>query len=335
MKNKIRIFVVNFPEDVNGITIWRMFRPLRHLIDVHGDEIEVQFSSGRVFDHDLVFSDIVLAFRPVNPEHPEVLTRAKELGCKIILDYDDNFLAIPTSYKMFRDLMPNKLHLLQSLALADVVWTSTEHLATVYESEVRTFIAKVGRTAQYTVPKFVVVKNAVVPEDLPAKPNGNTKTVVWRGADFHRDDLEYGKSQYEQILRNCNRFEWVGYMPAWAAVKTSAARIDYNMGIQAHKWFDYLQSLKLSIIWKPLVNNDFNKAKSNISLLEATVAGGICVSNFAGLFPDWQHATKELPKIGEYYEVLWKQAADAIRENYDLRSWNEIRYREILKLMDG
>lgn len=337
MSDKIQILVVNAPEEINGVTWWRMFRPLR-LLSNYAD-LDIRFNEGRIFEHHLLFADIVLAFRPGNPDHPQVLARAKELGCKIIVDYDDDLLNVPLGYSMYKDTAPKKRFVLESLALADLVWVSTSHLKDVLQKAADGFLAEMRRSLPavpplYGKPEMVVIPNAVLPEDLPSAPNGNTKTVVWRGSDFHRDDLELYKSQYEQLLRNSNRFEWVGYMPTWGAVKGSHAKIDYNAGIQADKWFDYLKSIKPSLIWKPLVNNDFNKAKSNIAWLEATVAGGICLSNFAGE-AQWEQCTKELPKLDEYYSVQWQKSAIHIRQHYDLRAWNEIRYGELLKLANG
>lgn len=333
---EIRIQIANPPEEVNGVTWWRMFRPLQLLAAAH-PEIKIRFNPGHLFPHDFLFCDILLVFRPVNLDHPRIIAQAKEHGCKVILDYDDDLLNIPVGYSMYKDTYVKRAAILESLALADVVWTSTDNLKDVCHKNVQDFVAQLRRSPQglppqYKVPKFVTVKNAVLPDDLPAGPNGNTKTALWRGSDFQRDDVDAYRSQYDQIVRNTKSFTWVGFMPTWGDVQRTDYRVDYNFGIKTLQWFEYMKAIKPSILWKPLVNNPFNQSKSNISWLEATAAGAVCVSNFAGTAPDWQYATKELPKLDETYAVLWRQSADHIKANYNLNDWNEIRYREILSL---
>lgn len=341
MSNKIRVFVVNPPEEVNGVTLWRMYRPLRLLRDAHGDDLEFVFNIGRITDADLYMADVVLCFRPCNPDHPAVLARAKEFGARVIVDFDDDLLNIPVGYSFYKELSSKAPYVLQCLALSDTVWLSTEHLKGIYLTALQNFLAalRYKNSGHFPpllgFPSMVVIPNAVLPEDLPAHPNGNTKRVIWRGADFHRDDLEAYKIQYEQLLRQSDYFQWIGYMPTWGEVKNSHARIDFNEGVMAHKWFDFLKALKISMIWKPLVNNVFNRGKSNISRLEATVAGAVCMTNFAGSHPMWEHSTKEIPRLPESYDVLWQKSAEDIKQHYDLRAWNEIRFREILKLVNN
>lgn len=343
MSDRIRILIVNAPEEINGVTMWREYAPLKLLRDVYGNEIEIIFNeTGRVFDHHLLFADVVMAFRPCNPEHPSVLARAKELGCKVIVDFDDDLLNVPIGFSFYKELFNRSAYVLESLALADVVWLSTENLKSVYETALVNFTNQVKRQNGGAMPEIYgsapvmkVIPNAILHEELPEKPNGNTRIAIWRGADFHRDDLEAYRIQYEQILRNVDYFQWVGYMPTWGEVKNSRARIDFNPGVQADKWFSYLQKLKPSLIWKPLVNNQFNDSKSNISWIEATVAGGICLSNFSGHSEQWTCAVKELPKIEESYSVFWRQSAEKVKKEYDLRAWNEVRYKSILQLVNG
>jgi len=340
MKDKIRVQIANAPEDVNGVTWWRMFRPLRLLFDAHPD-VEFRFNPGTIFPHDLEFADILFAFRPTNPDHPQVIAKAKEAGCKILLDYDDNLLDVPIGYNMYKDTVVQRQYVLQCLAMADTVFVSTETLKTTYSNAIAEFLGHLRRSKNgippgYGMPRMIVVPNAVLPEDVPSKPNGNTKVGLWRGADFHRDDIDSGRQQYERFIRNIKHFTWVGYMPTWGDVshKSTACKIDYNFGIPAREWLNYLRSLKPAFMWKPLVDNKFNRSKTCISRLEITCAGGICITNFADTDQIWKHSASDLPVVDEYYSVLWRQSADDVLENYDLRRWNEVRYREILKLVN-
>lgn len=336
--DKIRILVVNAPEHCNGVTWWRMFRPLWLMRRKYGD-LDIRFNPGQLFEHDFLNTDIVLAFRPSNPEHPVVLRTAKEWGCKILLDLDDDILNLPLGHGTFSKLYNRTDVVNNCIALADEVWTSTEHLKTVCAAANRDFLSRMRREAPqvdgWAVPTFTVIPNAVLPSDLPDRANGNTGLAVWRGSDLHRDDLEVWRAQYAQILRSANRFVWIGYAPHWGKSDGGKPHVDYNVeGVEAKRWLAYLRSLRLAFVWKPLFPNDFNKSKSNIAWIEATCAGGICVTNFAGA-PTWEHAAKELPKLDEYYIHLWQKSAEAVRQHYDLDAWNAVRYRQLLKLANN
>ena len=331
---KIRILVVNPPEEINGITWWRVFRPLMLLAKKY-PELEIKFNPGRLFDTDFLFSDIVFCYRPSNPDHVAILAKARE-WCRVIIDYDDDVLNAPLGHPLFLQFVGRKDVINSSIALADEAWVSTEPLKKSYETANRDFLSRIRSKSQgandFATPNFTIIPNAVLQSDLPDRANGNTKFALWRGSDMHYDDLELWRAQYSQILRAVNTFQWALFMPSWGRATDYKGRINYQTDyIPTDKWIPYLHSLKPSVLWKPLVPNDFNKSKSNISWLEATCAGAICLTNLAGQ-PQWEHCTKEIPKLDEYYSVLWKQSADAVRQHYDLDAWNEVRYRQILKL---
>lgn len=341
MKSKIRVIIANPPEEVNAVTWWRMYQPLRHLLSMHPD-IELVFNPGRLVPSDFIFADILFAYRPCNPEHAPIIAQAKEYGCKILLDYDDNFLQIPFGHATWKKFMNAAPHVNQCIAMADEVWFSTESLKETYAKANQEYLSQVRRTqpgmmSMLGTPSMTVVPNAVLPSDLPEYANGNTKFALWAGSDLHYLDLNYAHStgQYSQILGNVNAFQWIGYMPDWGTVEGAKCRIDYMTDwVPTHNYFSYLRSLKPSIIWKPLAKNRFNRDKSNIAWLAATAAGGICLSNMAGE-PTWEHCTKELPKFDEYYIHLWQKSAEEIKQHYNLAAWNEVRHRQILKLVNG
>lgn len=335
MQSTIRIQIANAPEVINGVTWWRMFSPLMLLLRKYRD-VQIRWNPEQLFPHNFIDADILFAYRPSNPDHPETLALARRLGCKILLDYDDNLLNVPLGHPTFKANIPSPDIVNQCVALADEVWTSTEHLKNTLQTANTQFTAKYQKVNQdYGAPNFTVIPNAVHPSEVPAHGNGNTKLAVWRGDWLHRDDLELWKEQYRKILRSVKTFLWAGYMPAWGKVD-GPTEINYQTNfIATDLWLQYLRSMRPSLIWKPLISNDFNYSKSNISRLEATCAGAICLTNFAGTHPQWEYCTKDIPVVEEYYTTLWRKSADDVLQNYDLIQWNEIRYRQLLKLMNN
>ena len=69
-------------------------------------------------------------------------------------------------------------------------------------------------------------------------------------------------------------------------------------------------------VWKPMIDCRFNDHKSNISWIEATMTGGVCLTNYTGK-PGWEYSTKEFPNYKESC-MLWEKSKEAIIEKYNL-----------------
>jgi len=311
MSRPIRILVANGPEEVNGVTWWRMYRPLQYLYRQFPDIEIVYNETGMLRPCHFIHTDIVIIWRPCLQNHLITLKMAKQWGCRIIIDHDDDLYNIPISSPDFEYFSGLKPIVNACIAMADQVWVSTPALATLYGH-----------------PNTVVIPNAVLPDDLPDEPNKHSGTMVWRGSAAHRDDLEVGKASYPSLLRAAKRLLFIGYAPTWAI--SNGNQVEYSPPVAIQDYFSFLRAQKPLAIWKPLVSNPFNDGKSNISWIEATCAGGILVSNYAGK-PGWEHAMRELPKTEAVRREVWQVSRDVIVSNYNLLAWNMVRYREILK----
>ncbi len=312
---KIRILVANEPAPLGGVEAWRIFWPLDLLERTYPDTIEVVYSRGRILPSDFIQCDLFFCARPAEMSHFQVISTAKSFGKPVIMDFDDNFIGLPTGHGDFNELLGKETSVRQSIALADQLWVTTQSIADAYKH-----------------PNTVIIPNAILPELLPDKPNGNTGTMLWRGASAHIEDLWTWRTEYERLSRRIKRFIWIGYLPTWAS-NVTGMNVEYAKWVETQQWFEFLKAQNIAAIWKPLLPAPVNDGKSNISLLEATLAGGLCVSNYAGK-PGFEHAWRELPKKESDFVDGWQRAADHVREKYDLRAWNEVRYREILKLVN-
>lgn len=88
----------------------------------------------------------------------------------------------------------------------------------------------------------------------------------------------------------------------------------------------------INIMWKPLEDNEFNAAKSNIAWIEATMSGGICVTNFAGR-SGWEMAVDKFTDNPDFIASQWEASRDWILKYYNLHMVNELRYQHILKVL--
>jgi len=314
---KIRILIANAPEDIGGVTCWRMFWPLAHLEARYHDALEIRYSRGTIFPFEFYQTDILLCYRPSEPAHLAVMEEAKRVGCKILLDYDDDLLHMQPGHPGYWKLGTRSAIVRQALVLADAVWTSTDALRDVYGHQNTT-----------------VVPNAVLPEQIAPHPaDFRRKTFVWAGSDAHREDVDVFPDLYRALLRRADHFMWMNFMPTWAAniSKEKNTMVSLVPWVHTEQYFDFLQKNGVSAIWKPLLSNQFNKGKSNIAWITATVVGAVCLTNQAGQ-PGWEYAVSEFPKTYELFENIWKESRQAILDKYNLNTWNDVRYTSLLKL---
>lgn len=316
---KVRILVANAPEEIGGVTCWRMFWPLRALEESPEfyNTFDIRYSRGVIFPWELYQADILLCFRPSKPDHLAVMEEAKRVGCKIVIDYDDNHRDVPPGHPAFWSLGQSWVIAQRACTLANRIWVSTDHLAKVYGHPDKTD----------------VVPNAVYPEQLPDKPQDYEKRVgVWAGSDAHREDADEYRHRYTKLLERLNKFYWINFAPTWATnVGKQENQVELLPWQHTEQYFNVLEQLGTTVIWKPLQRTSFNDGKSNISWITATLVGAVCVSTYAGL-PGWELALKEYPDKGKFAET-WKASASEISEKYNLNQTTEQRAVSLLNLV--
>lgn len=315
---KIRILVANQPEPIGGVTCWRMYWPLDHLERTWGDALEIRYAREQIFPADLYWSDIVLCYRPSEPAHIAVIEEALRLGKKILLDYDDDLTAIPVGHPEFFRLGTKAEFVKKGIALADAIWVSTEALKET-----------MGHA------NTMVIPNAILPEVIAPEPAkwDDTRCAVWAGSPAHREDADAFKQDYKFLRKHVDEFIWVNYMPTWASSKKEYGGAILSPWIHTELYFQSLYAHNTVAIWKPLITSQFNACKSNIAYITATAVGAVCITNQAGT-TQWEYALRNFPRNETEFREAWTTAAADVRTHYNLCRWNEVRLREILKLVN-
>lgn len=311
----IRILAIDGPT-IDGVSWWRNVRPLTELQRNYPD-IQVTFAGEGVSVQQLLQTDILIMFRPVTEKSLRFIEHCKSpiFNIKVIIDLDDNLWRLPPGHPSEADYNANAAHLRKIYALADGIWCSTDPLT--YFADARD-----GRGR--------VVPNAILERDLPNAPSPYKGFVCWRGsvtqiADIQNEDaVELFEANHDKFAR---WFFW-GYHPGtYRTEKTKALpRVDV---------IQYMAGLKevgMNVMWKPLQENEFNNAKSNIAFLEATIAGAICVTNYATK-PGWEMAVDKFTDNPDFIASQWAASRAWILEHYDLGKVNSIRYHHILQIL--
>jgi len=289
-----------------------------------------QFTWAQLMSYEIIFFQ-----RPMTEDHLKLAEYVKDLGIKVWVDYDDNLFALPYEARAFLEYNNKvKQTMAKLLMIADHVTVSTGELKRFFSEELK-----------ITSP-ITVVPNALDLDVLPCRPvdsfNADSKVMVWRGSETHWFDVEcFSTSLYEAMKDSTDVWHFMGWVPA------SLMYTDVQDKIRPHKGEDILiyngnlKKIKPRVMHVPLVDNQLNRAKSNIAWIEATCAGAVTI---APNWPEWQKPgvicydtpedyTKLLKGGGLDYAKCWRDSMDYINKNLLLSKVNEKRVEIINGLL--
>lgn len=273
--------------------------------------------------YDLGAYDVVMLHRPCTQRELDICMSAAELYLKIIIDHDDNILAVPEHHNLHYLYAgeERRNHIIECLKLADVVTVTNSTLKEVY--------------SEYN-DNVIVVPNAINPTREKREANKNN-VIAWRGGDSHyKDIMSVSDALRTSTLRFRDwRFEYIGSKPVFLPKFTNVV---FTEPMKVPEFMDYLYNLAPKIVQVPLVDDTFNRGKSQIAAMEATFVGAACLVPHWWDIPaikyktpaDYASALNSM-LIGEidleaYNETAWEYVCD----NWLLDDVNKIRV-EILK----
>lgn len=219
---------------------------------------------------ELVGQDVVFFQRPFLQTHKNVANIIKSNNKPLVLDYDDLLVGIPDDNHFKRRYKdePYEATYAELLNLADGVILSTEYMKQYLQEQ---------KILNHN--RVKVIRNAF--NDFAFNFNYNfsdyNKTVLWRGTITHVVDFE----GYETALKNVVRenpdfsFMFVGYCPEFLMKKPN---VFYIPPTDVILFMQKLKALKPSLVFTPLKDIPFNRAKSNIAKIEGTYAGAVSLS---------------------------------------------------------
>lgn len=312
---RIKVFVIVDPK-MDGVSWWRYAHPFAVLEKQYGNTLEIVRRSENVMIDELMSGDVVVRLRPMTKESADFLLLCKELGLKVILDIDDDLWHVPPSHPAFGDSIEYRDTMREIYDMADCVWASTKNI--LYSADA------VGRG--------VVVPNAVLPGQLPAAPMPYKGIACWRGNDKQSYDIhaDFARAWYKEWADKYAQWIFAGYFPDLPHGNNAK----FRKGLAPLAYFLSLKQGLANVFWKPLAPCPFNDAKSNIAWIEATMAGGVCVTNYAGK-EGWECALSEFPTEPELIQVAWSVSKAHILKNYNLLEVNRLRFESIVRLIGG
>ena len=170
----------------------------------------------------------------------------------------------------------------------------------------------------------------MLPSDLPDSPAPYTNKWCWRGGIASQADLYFARDWYDELKTQAAEFHFIGY--------DGMLFLKHGQNYRFKRWERnteaYISSIKtggFNVIWKPLEDNAFNRSKSNIAWIEATMGGGACLTNLESDL--WEYALWRDTIIDKQrIEYEWEDSASVIKKHYNLRTENEKRFQTIQTL---
>jgi hypothetical protein len=201
-----------------------------------------------------------------------------------------------------------------AIDIADLIWISTPPLAKVYDLYDRLFF---------------VIPNGIDPALLPAAPAKMTKTAGWRGTSTALAD---STDQYDWFEANkAVPDSWL-FIAQEPHLNLRGLKYSFEDQIPPEIYLLYIQQLGINALWKPLQDCPFNDAKSNIAWIEATLMGGVCVTNYADK-PGWDQCFSEFYDFDEpMYNYAWSISRETIADQYNIKTINRLRAESLKHL---
>lgn len=307
-------------------------------------------------------SDVVVFQRPMQQEMLEAAQILKEMGKKIVMDNDDTYTAHNGLPKVMTDMLEKQIdekiadsdkRLKEFAKLADLVTVSTEFLSREYTPHNK---------------NVVVLPNCVDPDDW-SKPKRNKSKKVRIGivgsVAMNNDTRKIVKQLRLLGMRKDVQLVLFGLPPdtdehkdirkffMYETAYWNTFNVEWHPAVSIADFFSSLNNLELDIMIIPRDDNYFNRCKSNIKFLEASMCEvPVIAQSFSdGLSPyqvnvndrkyllladtpqDWEDQINKLIDDKKLRIKMGKEAKKYVLKNYNIKTkaalW-EKAYRSIL-----
>lgn len=298
-KNYFPRVLVNAANSADGTSVYRAIGPYSNINSI---EMVVP-TKMEIGWHTLSDIDVVVYQRPACQQDVVQLEMVKSCRKPIIVDYDDWYetpIDNPAHEFYFQD--DKRACIKACIDIADIVTVSTqglkEKLLTICPSaDIR------------------VVPNAIDDSlfDLTPSYHKRNKTILLRGGSGHSKDWELYKDAILQILSEFPDYTLsvFGFHPLWLReVPEKQLRLYQFQDIP--QYFEQLMEIRPEIMIIPLVDNEFNRCKSAVALLEGVCAGAAV-------------AASELPEFLEYAACTFTDSEMLVAMVRDMINFEDIR----------
>lgn len=313
-----------------SIDLWRIIRPfmelskhvdwqidntnylLQGLLESDSGEMateEVAKEINRLKEYDIIWS----SYFPDAMLFDTMQFITDKYGTKFVLDADDDFYHIPSDNSIYKSENPRK-------AIKDLQWCleNTDYLVTttpIIQAEFKKHrTSTIGFKAKptYVLPNFVGKEYKHNDFD-----NGKDVVIAFFGSITHKRDLEESGFR-EALVKLMHKHKNVRFGSVGQGLKGMGLPVQRNKhhpGIPGTRWItEVWPNINADIAVAPLVDNQFNRCKSNIKWLETAMIPaafvGTNIPPYQGSVEDGKTGLLVNNTANEWFEALERLVLD-------------------------
>lgn len=298
---------------------------------------------GNIKDIEEFSPDIIFFNRNIFDKDIRWIKAQRAKGVKIIMDLDD-YWEIPATHPFYSFWYKNSINkvIQETIANVDVVIVTNNQLYEVV-SQINKNCHIIPNAVPFGDPHF---KKEIVTKD-------SKMTFLYAGGSSHYQDLLILKNKFDRLgsdpyVKSNASFSLAGFNPLptghcqWDKMasifkRTNSYKILNTLPIQTHMTF-YDSA---DVVLVPLINNEFNRFKSVLKIIEAATRDLPCIvsdvlpyselKDFPGiLWENWVDNIRYCIKNPTFVVDSGKELSEKVRQKFDLRDWSKVRY-EIFK----
>ena len=321
MKSVRPHYILAFSADNMGCGFHRMFRPVEILsrTGIIAGRVEMTDVSDEIVK--AMEPDVIVFQRACDPVHLNMMDRYRKVlpNAYFVYEIDDILSAIPEQSVHRPYMMPGiDLKLSEALTRVDAVTVTTEDLAT----HMRTLSDK----PVYVVPNMLGKDDLERVDAIKPVPPGPKLRIGWGGGIGHTGDLALLDDAFKHFG---DRVTWVfvGMMPKLPP----DLDVEFAGAATPDKYLQTLAEQHLDLVLAPLEENQFNRCKSNLRLIEAGACRYPVIASPVGPYLTEKPAVFAYAKTPEEWiraieKFLALPVADRAQHGTFMRNWVERRY---------
>ena len=277
IEHKLRILSLCSVQANGGVYAIRQFAPLEELKKQGLIEVEhygynegqkhVDPPNEEYFAKYKDWADIVYSSREDTPQYTAMLGGvAKWYGVPAMVDYDDNVHAVRPwnpGYASFHPNSPHKIWNIKLVQEAKFLTVSTNNLKKIYSKYCNNIYL-----CENSIDFEIRDKILDTPPEVPKKDN--EIRIGWAGSSAHWENLKIIEKDVYKILDKYPQttFHYTGLFGDLFKDAKYGDRIQPVKFADIGDWPKKLKAMGLDIALAPLADNEFNRAKSNLRILE-------------------------------------------------------------------
>lgn len=321
------------PNPSDATSLYRAVGPLSKL--KHHIDCEFIFNTNISWDS-IAWADILFVQRPWGDAFKKACEIAINNNIPIWVDYDDYLLDLP-EYNPHRKHFCNfqeQQQMIKMLEMATCITVSTHKLREKFLKHNENVFIIPNALDDYTF-KF---------EYNPS----NKKLVNWRGSNTHSEDLRSILDKIKEVQDTKLYLDWTWNFIGTDAqnLKSKGIHYKYQSPLDPIEYFHYIKDLNPSIQLVPLVDNEFNQAKSNIGWLEGIYSGAVTIApkalkefNIQGCLlydnmDDFKTILSTVLSNPSHLKEFYEAGYEFVKDNLLLSKVNILRKQVVEQIMD-